>query len=47
VTVLVRTIGLGLLVTAAFGVWAANRIRKAGPAAQIVVVSSRTDGGQS
>ena len=30
VTVLVRVIGIGLLITAAFRVWASNRIRKAG-----------------
>lgn len=40
VTVLVRTIGIGLLITAAFGVWAANRIRKAGGDDQVVVISS-------
>lgn len=39
VTVLVRTIGIGLLITAAFGVWAANRIRKTGGDDQVVVIS--------
>jgi uncharacterized membrane protein HdeD (DUF308 family) len=39
VTVLVRVIGIGLLITAAFGVWASNRIRKAGSDGQVVIVS--------
>ncbi len=43
VTVLVRVIGVGLLITALFGIWASRRIRKAGPDGQVVVVTSSTD----
>jgi len=39
VTVLVRVIGIGLLITALFGVWASRRIRKAGSDGQVVVIS--------
>jgi uncharacterized membrane protein HdeD (DUF308 family) len=38
VTVLVRVIGVGLLITAAFGLWAARRVRKAGGQADVVVI---------
>lgn len=38
VTVLVRVIGIGLLITAAFGLWAASRVRKAG-GPDVVVIS--------
>jgi uncharacterized membrane protein HdeD (DUF308 family) len=40
VTVLVRVIGIGLLITAAFGLWAASRVRKSGGQADVVVVQS-------
>lgn len=40
VTVLVRVIGLGLLITAVFGLWAASRVRKAGGQADVVVIES-------
>ena len=38
VTVLVRVIGIGLLITAAVGLWAASRVRKAGGQADVVVI---------
>lgn len=40
VTVLVRVIGIGLLLTAAFGLWAARQVRKGGEQANVVVISS-------
>lgn len=39
VTVLVRVIGVGLLLTAAFGLWAARQVRKGGETANVVVVN--------
>jgi uncharacterized membrane protein HdeD (DUF308 family) len=41
VTVLVRVIGVGLLITAGFGLWAASRVRKAGGQADVVVIEQR------
>lgn len=38
VTVLVRVIGVGLLVTAAFGLWLASKVRKSGQDSNIVVI---------
>lgn len=40
VTVLVRVIGVGLLLTAVFGLWAARQVRKGGEQANVVVISS-------
>lgn len=39
VTVLVRVIGVGLLLTCAFGLWAARQVRKGGEQANVVVIS--------
>ena len=39
VTVLVRVVGIGLLFTAAFGLWAASRVRKGGEQANVVVIN--------
>lgn len=41
VTVIVRVIGIGLLITAALEIWVSTRIRKAGPDGQVVVVSQQ------
>lgn len=38
VTVLVRVIGIGLLITATVGLWAARQVRKAGGQADVVVI---------
>jgi uncharacterized membrane protein HdeD (DUF308 family) len=41
VTVLVRVIGVGLLLTAAFALWAASKVRKGGQQANIVVINQQ------
>lgn len=38
VTVLVRVIGIGLIVTALFGLWVASKVRKGGEQANVVVI---------
>lgn len=40
VTVLVRLIGVGLLIMAAFALWGASRVRKSGGQANVVVIES-------
>ena len=39
VTVIVRVIGIGLLITAALEIWISTKVRKNGPDGQVVVVS--------
>lgn len=39
VTVLVRLIGIGLIITAALELWVASKIRKSGPEGEVIVVS--------